>query len=65
MSQNPISVPPGARLTYEDTLDALREFIKSLGDFVEGSPAQKSHLAFWLPLFQREFAAHGVPFRDQ
>lgn len=49
---------------FEDAMEAFRKFTRDLGNYVEGSPAQRDQIGFWLPRFQTEFAAHGVNFNQ-
>lgn len=48
--------------TFEEALDALRHFVQDLGNYTEGSPAQRQQVEIWWPLFKREFEAHGLKF---
>ena len=43
--------------TFEEALDALRHFVQDLGNYTEGSPAQRQQVEIWWPLFKREFEA--------
>lgn len=47
---------------YQETLDSLRKWVRSLGDYNEGSDAQKADIAFHLPAFKTEFSKFGVKF---